>query len=793
MDNLEEARWNNKFLMEYIKFILSKGFYIGEKNFRFFNYSQSQFRNMSCWLLTEPNKIIKEIGDFSKIKQLSKYAARISQTLTTTIKTIEIPKDKIEEIPDKKSSDGKYTFSDGVGRISYTLSKQISEKLKLDYVPSCFQGRFLGCKGVWTTMWDDDSGKIYCRDSQIKFHVEKKDINYFELCDYSRYIQSYLNRQIIILLSALGIEDRKFIKKLEDYKKKLNDQDFVLGLIHYAEWNQMLRRMNSCGINRTNDRLLKSIIESNLDILYNDIKKKARIYVEESAYVIGIMDEYDVLEYGQAYLQIKRDDFNIILNKKCVVAKCPCLHPGDIRILDFKKYNRNDESTKKYEILNKYENVIIFPSKGKRPHPDECSGSDLDGDNYFIFYDEDLIPKKPIEPMSYLVDDQNKKGEVKKNFTINDVIEYFAEYTNLNSLGLIGDAHLALCDINENGAKGEIPLRLAKKFSRAVDAPKTGEKVTLEEDETPRLFPHYMGKAKNKSYTSKKILGQLYDKANEYIYTRIKRKEISGDFYDKDLVLNNWENYAFLALMHYRDYFKDLVNMLKKNEISGESVLLTGNNIDNENSLLSKKKHNYDLREKIGNDMHNLFVQNKNDFYDAIRRIFIQNNNQKNNSNINLINIELFFINQLHLFASACYVISYNLLQSVINTNDNAIDNYFQLFDNTIKENLIMDNDYEELNEISEYESLSLGVDYYECNESSHELLCDKIDNEKKIIERTFKKKKKDMDNFVKELKKYKMCQQANEENQYRIISFPWCISGLILSDIKFLNCQINN
>jgi RNA-dependent RNA polymerase len=190
MDNLEEARWNNKFLMEYIKFILSKGFYIGEKNFRFFNYSQSQFRNMSCWLLTEPDKIIKEIGDFSKIKQLSKYAARISQTLTTTIKTIEIPKDKIEEIPDKKSSDGKYTFSDGVGRISYTLSKQISEKLKLDYVPSCFQGRFLGCKGVWTTMWDDDSGKIYCRDSQIKFHVEKKDINYFELCDYSRYIQS---------------------------------------------------------------------------------------------------------------------------------------------------------------------------------------------------------------------------------------------------------------------------------------------------------------------------------------------------------------------------------------------------------------------------------------------------------------------------------------------------------------------------------------------------------------------------------------------------------------------------
>ena len=63
--------------------------------------------------------------------------------------------------------------------------------------------------------------------------------------------------------------------------------------------------------------------------------------------------------------------------------------------------------------LNKYENVIIFPSKGKRPHPDECSGSDLDGDNYFVFYDSDLIPKKTVEPMTYAIK-KNEKGEEQK-------------------------------------------------------------------------------------------------------------------------------------------------------------------------------------------------------------------------------------------------------------------------------------------------------------------------------------------------------------------------------------------
>lgn len=36
-----------------------------------------------------------------------------------------------------------------------------------------------------------------------------------------------------------------------------------------------------------------------------------------------------------------------------------------------------------------------------RPHPNECSGSDLDGDVYFVTWDSTLIPSEQASPMDY--------------------------------------------------------------------------------------------------------------------------------------------------------------------------------------------------------------------------------------------------------------------------------------------------------------------------------------------------------------------------------------------------------
>lgn len=44
--------------------------------------------------------------------------------------------------------------------------------------------------------------------------------------------------------------------------------------------------------------------------------------------------------------------------------------------------------------FHKFINCVIFPQKGKVPLTAQISGSDLDGDNFFICWDPILIPKE---------------------------------------------------------------------------------------------------------------------------------------------------------------------------------------------------------------------------------------------------------------------------------------------------------------------------------------------------------------------------------------------------------------
>ena len=70
-----------------------------------------------------------------------------------------------------------------------------------------------------------------------------------------------------------------------------------------------------------------------------------------------------------------------ILTGDLMVTRNPCLHPGDIRVLT---------AVNRPELSHLY-NVVVFSSKGTRPMCNMMAGGDLDGDVYFVCWDDQLM------------------------------------------------------------------------------------------------------------------------------------------------------------------------------------------------------------------------------------------------------------------------------------------------------------------------------------------------------------------------------------------------------------------
>lgn len=75
------------------------------------------------------------------------------------------------------------------------------------------------------------------------------------------------------------------------------------------------------------------------------------------------------------------DDGSRVLEGNVLVSRNPCTHPGDVRIL---------EAVDMPEFRHLY-NVIVFPSTGLRPLCNMMAGGDLDGDVYFVCWDERIL------------------------------------------------------------------------------------------------------------------------------------------------------------------------------------------------------------------------------------------------------------------------------------------------------------------------------------------------------------------------------------------------------------------
>jgi hypothetical protein len=185
------------------------------------------------------------------------------------------------------------------------------------------------------------------------------------------------------------------------------------------------------------------------------------------------MDETGILREGEVYVSIQRTDNcgnlrqSIIVGNRVVVTRAPALHPGDVQLV--KAVDVPPDSP-----LKDLRNCIVFSQHGARDLPSQLSGGDLDGDLFHVIYDERLMPRFTFPPAEY---EAAKAKDLGRSVEVDDIVDFFIEFMNMDRLGQISNKHKIRADIKPDGTLDPQCILLAKLASDAVDFSKSGNPV----------------------------------------------------------------------------------------------------------------------------------------------------------------------------------------------------------------------------------------------------------------------------------------------------------------------------
>ena len=457
-----------------VKRTMMNGITLGDRHYKFLAFGNSQFRENGAYFFCElphlsASKIRKWMGNFESILVVAKYAARIGQCFSTT-RAIHGATATIKELADIESANKKHIFTDGVGTISRFLAQVAANETGVlmpnGDPPSVMQFRLGGCKGVLAVWPHSQKRELHIRPSQYKFDAEYEGL---EIIRWSQFAAAHLNRQLISVLTTLGVPDEVFLAKLDQQLSNLSmamtDENVALSLLQKeVDPNQVTLTIASMvldGFHRTREPFLVSLLQLWRAFSIKYLKEKAKIAIHDGAVLLGCVDEtaklkghYDDLQYGstpqerleslpEVFVQVStglNGRFKVI-EGIIALARNPSLHPGDIRVV------RGVDIPE----LHHLKDVVVLPQTGDRDVAGMCSGGDLDGDDFVVIWDQDLVPREwNHEPMDYTAPTPVPMAQ---KVTVDDITSFFVQYMKNDSLPTIANAHLATADQSVEGVK----------------------------------------------------------------------------------------------------------------------------------------------------------------------------------------------------------------------------------------------------------------------------------------------------------------------------------------------------
>ena len=110
----------------------------------------------------------------------------------------------------------------------------------------------------------------------------------------------------------------------------------------------------------------------------------------------GVLDEHSLLREENEVIVCGGDIHGPVL-----VARSPCNHPGDVqKAIALSRTTLMQRVKQHYHESLFLDDVIVFSAQGQRPLPDKLAGGDLDGDEFYVIFDDDIVSSaKTVEPV----------------------------------------------------------------------------------------------------------------------------------------------------------------------------------------------------------------------------------------------------------------------------------------------------------------------------------------------------------------------------------------------------------
>ncbi|KAF2123488.1 hypothetical protein P153DRAFT_391578 [Dothidotthia symphoricarpi CBS 119687] len=361
-------------------------------------------------------------------------------------------------------NDGCAVISVGAAKLIWKIYKEATKSTET-LMPSAFQGRIGGAKGLWMI-----SAESYTKDpehtavwiqiskSQLKFDPHPEDMNddgafdphrlTFEVSNYSSpptpselhisFIQIMVDRGVPgnviaeFMTEHLDAERKQLLEILQcptktyewvhkNSAKTRGSGDTLWEAALPVSLEEKLKLMLESGFSPVKSEFLAQTLGRFIQTKQISQESKLRTPLPKSTFRYGVADPFGVLKPGEVHVHFSRHFLDQLADEQYL-----CLRDMDVLVAR-QPACRHSDIQKVHAVihpaLSHLVDVIVFPSRGEYPLAGKLQGGDYDGDMFWVCWEPKLVDPFKNAPAPVTSPDPAKYGIKKDTRKLGDVMD----------------------------------------------------------------------------------------------------------------------------------------------------------------------------------------------------------------------------------------------------------------------------------------------------------------------------------------------------------------------------------